>query len=107
MTALRSESFFETRYRAQPVPRGVLRASGTIFTFLSIVFFPWPFTACLALALSLFEPWLPLAAGIFADTLYYAPFHSGILPTFAFAGALATALAFLVRSRLKAGIIEG
>ena len=80
--------------------RGLL----TLLTFVSTVFFPWPLTVLLALGLSLFEPLVPLAAGIFADTLYYAP-QAGALPLFTVYGALVTALAFFVRSRLKTGII--
>lgn len=72
----------------------------TFFTFVSIIFFPWPLAAALALISSFSIPLLPLAAGIFADTLYYAP-HAG-LPIFSLSGALVTAVAFFVRSRLKA-----
>ena len=49
--------------------RGIL----TSLTFISTVLFPWPLTVLLALAISLFEPLVPLAAGLFADTLYHAP----------------------------------
>jgi hypothetical protein len=73
---------------------------GTLLTFLSALFFPWPLTACLALGMALFEPLLPLAVGLFADTLYYFP-HGGGLPFFTCAGALVTVGAFFVRSRLK------
>ena len=80
--------------------RGVI----TLATFLSVLFFPWPITALLALGGAIIEPLLPLAAGIFADTLYYAP-HAYALPVFSFFGALATACVFFVRSRLATGII--
>lgn len=82
----------------------MMRGTLTVLSFISTVFFPWPLTVVLALGVSFFEPLVPLAVGIFADTLYYTPF-SGTLPMFAIYGALATALAFFVRSRLKAGII--
>lgn len=82
-----------------------MRGSLTVLTFISTVFLPWPFTALLALSASVFEPLVPLAAGLFADTLYYTP-QAGILPLFTFAGALLTAVAFFVRNRLKTGIIR-
>lgn len=81
--------------------RGIL----TILTFVSTILFPWPLTAILSLAISMFEPLVPLSIGLFADTLYYTPV-SGSMPVFTFYGALATALAFIVRSRLSTGIIK-
>ena len=83
----------------------MMRKVGTISTFLSAVFFPWPFTAALALGAAFFEPWVPLAVGLFADTLYYVP-ESGGLPLFTLTGAVVTALSFFVRSRLKTGSIS-
>lgn len=82
----------------------MIQRIATVLVFLSALFFPWPLTAILALGVSLYEPLVPLAAGIFADALYYAPF-SGTLPVFSFAGMIASGIAFLVRSRLKASII--
>ncbi len=82
--------------------RGIL----TSLTFISTVLFPWPLTVLLTLAVSLFEPLVPLAAGLFADTLYYAP-QSGTAPIFTLYGALVTAVALFVRSRLKTSIIRG
>lgn len=76
----------------------------TLLAFVSTIFFPWPFTAALAVTAALFEPLVPLAVGLFADTLYYAP-HAGTLPVFTFYGAVVAVLAFFVRNRLKAGII--
>ncbi len=80
--------------------RGVL----TVATLVSIVLFPWPFAALLALTTSIFEPLVPLAAGIIADTFYYAH-QAETVPLFAFSGAAATLIAVLVRGRLRAGII--
>ncbi len=77
----------------------------TILTFVSALFLTWPFTALLALIVSIFEPMVPLAVGLFTDTLYYTP-QAGNLPMFTFAGALLTAIAFFVRSRLSEGIIN-
>jgi hypothetical protein len=79
----------------------MMRGALTLSTFVSIVFFPWPLSALLALAASFFEPLVPLAAGIFFDTLYYAPSAHG-LPLFTVCGAVVTAIAFLVRSQLSA-----
>jgi hypothetical protein len=45
----------------------------TIAAFVSAVLFPWPLTALLSVGAAYFEPLVPLAVGIFADTLYYAP----------------------------------
>lgn len=82
----------------------MIRGMLTFSTLVSIVFFPWPFTAALALIASLTEPLVPLAAGIVADTLYYG-YHAYALPLFTLYGALLTALALLVRSRLMASSI--
>lgn len=75
---------------------------GTIGTFLSALFFPWQLTAFLALSMALYEPWIPLAVGIFVDTLYYVP-QGTLIPFFALSGALVSLAAFFVRSRLKTG----
>lgn len=81
-----------------------MKGSLTILAFISTVLFPWPFTAIIAIGASFIEPMIPLSIGIFADTLYYTS-QSGAIPLFTLYGALATALAFFVRSRLKTGII--
>ena len=78
-----------------------------IFTFLSFfstIFFPWIFTVVLALVTSLLEPLIPLAIGLFADTLYYSP-SAEIIPFFTLYGAIASIVASFVRSRLKTSII--
>lgn len=82
----------------------MMRALATLFTFVSIIFLPWPVTVLIATISAFLEPFVPLAAGIFADTLYYTP-QSG-LPLFTIFGALLTILAFFVRSRLSAGSIR-
>ncbi len=81
--------------------RGILTCSALI----SAIFFPWPFTAFLALVSSPIEPFLPFASGIFLDTLYYTP-STGIPPFFAITGAIVTLIAFSVRSRVRTGIIK-
>lgn len=82
----------------------MMRGALTFAALVSAVFFPWPLTAVLMLVSSSVEPLVPLAIGIFADTLYYTP-RAGTLPVFAIFGALVTGIALLVRSRLRAGII--
>lgn len=81
--------------------RGIL----TVLTFISTVLFPWPLTLIFALAAAFFEPLVPLAVGLFADTLYYAP-QAWAIPVFTIYGALVTAIAIFVRSRLSEGIIN-
>lgn len=82
----------------------MMRGTLTLITFISVVFFPWPLTAFLTLVSALSIPLLPLAIGIFFDTLYYVP-QTGLLPLFTLSGAILTALALFVRSRLNARII--
>ena len=84
----------------------MMRGALTLAALASVIFFPWPLTAVLMLVSSPIEPLVPLAAGIFADTLYYTP-RSGMLPAFTLFGALVTVAALLVRSRLRTGIIGG
>ncbi|OGG77915.1 hypothetical protein A3A36_02480 [Candidatus Kaiserbacteria bacterium RIFCSPLOWO2_01_FULL_52_12b] len=81
--------------------RGIL----TLGTFISVIFFPWPLTVLLALVSSLGEPLVPLAAGLFVDTLYYSP-QASLAPFFTLLGALATGGAFFVRSRMRTGTIR-
>lgn len=80
------------------------RALLIIGTLVSTILFPWPLAALLAFFSSLYLPLLPLATGIFFDTLYYTP-QAGFWPLGTLCGALVTILAFSVRSRLNAGII--
>lgn len=77
----------------------------TLATFVSAMIFPWPLTMVLALISAPFEPLVPLAAGLFADTLYYTP-QAGSVPFFTLCGAALTIAAFLVRGRIRTGSIE-
>jgi len=81
--------------------RGVL----ILFTFVSVIFFPWPFTALLVLGVAFVEPLVPFAAGLFADTLYYTA-SAHVWPLFTLAGAAVTIIAVLVRSRLRTSTIR-
>lgn len=83
----------------------MIRGALTILSFVSTVLFSWPLSVIIALAAAFFEPMVPLAVGLFADTLYYTPQASAI-PAFTLYGAIVTAIAFFVRSRLSTGIIN-
>ncbi len=72
----------------------------TIASFISAVFFPWPYTVVIAVAAAVFEPLVPLAVGLFVDTLYYSPATS-MLPLFTLGGAVASLVAYIVRARLR------
>ena len=82
----------------------MIRGLTTALAFVSAVLFPWPLTVLITLGVALFEPLVPLAIGIFADTIYYTP-HAGVLPWFFICGGVSTILASLVRSQLKTSII--
>lgn len=77
----------------------------TVATFVSVMLFPWPLTALLAFAASFFEPLVPFAAGLFADTLYYVP-RAGTLPAFTLYGLALSIIAVVVHSQLRTGIIR-
>lgn len=81
------------------------RAILAFVTLVSAAIFPWPLAAVITLASSALEPLLPLAAGLFADVLYYEP-RAGAFPLFTIGGAVATVLAYIVRNRLRTGTIE-
>lgn len=76
----------------------------TLATFVSAVLFPWPLTALLACLTAFFEPLVPLAAGLFADTLYYAP-GASTLPVFTLYGLGLSVIVVFVRSRMRTGTI--
>ncbi len=81
--------------------RGILSLSALV----SVILFPWPFTALLAVGTAFLEPLIPLSVGLFADTLYYAP-HAGSMPLFTLYGAMVTAAVLFVRSRLLTGPVR-
>lgn len=83
----------------------MIRLPLIIFAFASLLFFPWPFSAFVALISSFFVPFLPLAIGLFADTLYYTP-KTEALPLLTFYGAIATGIILFVRSRLATGSMK-
>ncbi len=83
----------------------MMRGTLTILCFVSTIIFPWPLTVLLSLAAASLEPLVPLAVGLFADTIYYSP-QTGVAPIFTLCGALITGAAFFVRGRLLASNIE-
>lgn len=85
----------------------MMRGFVVVLVFISIIFFPWPLSMLLVAVSSFFIPLLPFAAGVFADTLYYAPRASGVPFLCSLGGAALSGLAFFVRSRLWAGSIGG
>ena len=80
--------------------RGIL----SVATLVSVVLFPWLYTALLALAAATVEPFVPLAAGLLLDTLYYVP-YGGALPLGTIVGGMVTIIASVVHSRLRPGMI--
>lgn len=84
----------------------MIRGALTLSTFISVVLFPWLFTAVLAIVSAFWEPLVPFGAGIFVDTLYYMP-HVQAFPLFTLAGAACTVIAFFVRNRVRASIMRG
>lgn len=82
-----------------------MRATLTIATLLSVIFFPWKFAAVLAISVSFMEPLVPLAAGILADVLYYTP-QAHTVPLFTIYGAICTAIAFVLRNRVRASPVR-
>ena len=82
----------------------MIRGTFTALTLFSVVLFPWPFAALLALIGALPIPLLPLATGLLVDVLYYVP-APHTLPLATVVGALVSGGAYHVRSRLKMGII--
>ena len=83
----------------------MIRGLLTFFTLVSVIFFPWPLTALLAIIVSFTEPLVPLSAGLLFDTLYYAP-HAGSFLSFTLWGAVFSGAAFFVRSRLRANPVR-
>ncbi len=72
--------------------------------FVSLFFFPWPLTVLMGLGAGILVPLVPLALGLLADTLYWAPGVIGV-PLYTIGGALLTVLAYLVRARLLTRIM--
>jgi hypothetical protein len=75
----------------------------TVFTFLSLFFFPYPATLALSFLASLSFPLTALLVGVLSDALYFSAPHT--LPLATLLGVLASAIAFFVRRFIKARII--
>jgi hypothetical protein len=80
--------------------RGIL----VFMSFISTIFSPWIITAILVFAVSLLDPLVPLAIGLFADTLYYTS-SAETIPLLTLYGAIVSLIASFVRNRLSASII--
>ncbi len=78
----------------------MIRPVMTGLTLGSVMLFPWPAAAVLALMSAVVEPLVPLAAGILADALYYVP-QAHSYPLFTLFGMLVTLISSVVRSRLR------
>lgn len=81
------------------------RKLAAVIACFSVVLFPWPVAALLALGMSLVEPYVPLVVGLLIDVFYYSS-YGGALPLATLSGVCVTMLALLVRSRLVASIIR-
>ncbi len=97
--------FTEMNSTHTPTRSIALHSLIVIVTFLSVFWFPWPITATFAFFSALWIPLLPLAIGILFDVLYWAP-HATWFPYSSLLGAVITGISYVVRSRLKAGIIN-
>lgn len=82
----------------------MIRGLVTIGTLSSVVFFPWQLSVALMTYAAVYEPLVPLAAGMLADALYYTS-YSTATPFFSLYGAVATSIALFVHSRLRTGTL--
>jgi hypothetical protein len=82
----------------------MMRGIASCASMASVVLFPWPVAAVLAIVFSVQVPLLPVAVGLFTDVVYWHSF-AGLIPLGTVAGCVCTIAAFLVRMRLNAGII--
>ena len=71
----------------------------------AVVLLPWPLALLVGIIAAGASPLAPLAAGIFADTLYQAP-HASLFPWATIIGAFVALAAVLVRSFLEARIMH-
>lgn len=83
----------------------ILPISLTILSLISVVLFPWIYTLVLVCVTAAFEPLVPLAVGILADTLYYTS-HAAAWPLYTLLGLVTSILAYFVRSGLRSSIIR-
>ena len=81
-----------------------MRVALISLAFISTILFPWQCTVLLVGISSFFIPLLPIAIGIFADTLYYTSKVS-LVPLYTICGVIISGAMFLVRQRLQAGTI--
>ena len=82
--------------------RGILVLS----CFVSTILFPWPLTLVLVGVTAFFEPLIPGAIGLFADTLYFVP-STHALPLATFGGILLSVMMVYVHDRLRTSTMRG
>lgn len=83
----------------------MIKGALTILALLSVIALPWQLSAVFILLAGTMVPLLPLACGLFAEALYWAPTLYPV-PVFALTGAFATLVLYIVRGRIKASIID-
>ncbi len=71
----------------------------------SAVILPSAITGLLTLVIALWEPFAPFIVGILFDVLYWAP-GAHAFPIFSMYGLAFSLCAFIVRKRLRSGIIR-
>lgn len=76
-----------------------------IFALASVVFFPWPLALVASAVATFASPFVPLAAGVLADTLYLAPHAYGV-PLGTLTGGVLALIGFFGRKFFKARILE-
>lgn len=83
----------------------MIRTALIVAAFFSLFFFPFPFALTIALAAAITSPLAPLALGIFADLLYYAP-NASVVPLYTGLGALTALCSFGIRRFVESSIIS-
>ncbi len=84
----------------------MIRSISVTAALISMVVFPWQFTALLVVFVAFVEPFLPMIVGVGMDIIYYAP-HASSWPQWSLYGfGMALAVLF-VRSRLQTSSMRG
>ena len=76
-----------------------------IVALVSVVAFPWPLALAAAIAASIVSPLAPLAAGVLADTLSFAP-HAAWAPLGTLTGAFIALASFGAQVFFKTRILQ-
>lgn len=83
----------------------MMRIALIVSAFLSLFLFPFSFSVAMAIAAAVVAPLTPLALGIFADLLYFAP-RASIVPLYTCLGALLALGAFGARKFFETSIVS-